>query len=151
MSILRYQTPELTAWSPYDRLSSLRGFLDSAFHLANYRPENGPAWAPALDVLEDDEKVTIVLDAAGLKSEDFDLSLQDGDLTISGERKQEEDSQKGESFRSERFFGRFSRTITLPSPVKAEAVQASYKDGVLTVTLPKAEEAKPKKITVGLN
>ncbi len=151
MSIIRYQTPELTAWAPYDRLSSLRGFLDSAFQLANLQPESGPSWAPALDVLEDNEQVTVVLDAAGLKSEDFDLSLHDGALTISGERKLEENSQKGESFRSERFFGSFSRTITLPSPVKADAVQASYKDGVLTVTLPKAEEAKPKKITVGLN
>ena len=151
MSILRYQTPELTAWSPYDRLSSLRGFLDSAFQLASLQPGREPAWVPPLDVLQDDDQVTVILDAAGLKSEDFDLSLHDGALTITGQRKHVEDSKKGESFRSERFFGSFSRTITLPSPVKADAVQANYKDGVLTVTLPKAEEAKPKKITVGLN
>jgi hypothetical protein len=81
------------------------------------------------------------------KKEDFDISLQDGVLTIaSGSR-----AAEGESLRSERSFGAFSRSITLPSPVNTEAVKAAYEDGVLTVTLPKAEEAKPKKIQVELN
>ena len=75
--------------------------------------------------------------------------MQDDVLTISGERKSE--SHDGESFRSERFFGTFSRSVTLPSAVKADEVSAAYEDGVLSVTLPKAEEAKPKKIQVNLN
>ena len=83
-----------------------------------------------------------------MKKEDFDISLQDDVLTISGERKTGGEKREGESFRSERFFGTFSRSITLPAPVKADEVKATYEDGVLTVTLPKAEEAKPKKIEV---
>jgi HSP20 family protein len=86
-----------------------------------------------------------------MKKEDFDISLQEDTLTISGERKPESEKREGESFRSERFFGSFSRSVTLPSLVKVDGVKAAYEDGVLTITLPKAEEAKPKKIQVNLN
>jgi HSP20 family protein len=147
MSIIRYRAPQIGAWSPFDRLSSLRDLFDSAFQLASSVPTTG--WAPKLDVFEDDNKVTVQVELAGMKKEDFDISLQDDVLTISGERKGE--SRNGESFRSERFFGTFSRSITLPSAVKADQVSATYEDGVLSVALPKAEEAKPKKIQVNLN
>jgi HSP20 family protein len=151
MSIIRYRTPELAGWSPFDRLSSLRELLDSAFQLASTSPEFGSGWAPALDVFEDESKITVQLEAAGMKKEDFDISLHDGVLTVSGERKFESEKREGESLRSERSFGAFSRSITLPSAVNAEGVKATYEDGILTVTLAKAEEAKPKKIQVELN
>ncbi|MFZ0711841.1 MAG: Hsp20/alpha crystallin family protein [Terrimicrobiaceae bacterium] len=151
MNIIRYRTPELTAWSPFDRLSSLRDLLDSAFQLASSAPGSVPGWAPPLDIFEDTERVTIQVELPGMKKEDFELSLQDGVLTISGERKFEEEKREGESFRRERLFGAFSRSVTLPSAVKAEEVKATYEDGVLTVTLPKAEEAMPKKIQVNIN
>jgi HSP20 family protein len=151
MSIIRYQTPELTPWSSFDRLSSLREFLDSAFQLAGSVRGSSFGWAPAMDVFEDDDKVTVQLELAGMKKEDFDIALQDDVLTISGERKSESEKREGESFRSERTFGSFSRSVTLPGPVKAGDVKAVYQDGVLTVTLPKAEEAKPRKIQVELN
>jgi len=83
------------------------------------------------------------------EEEDFDISLEEGVLTVSGERKAQ--STEAENLRSERLFGSFSRSITLSTPVKADAVTASYQDGVLTVSLPKAEEAKPRKIQVDLN
>jgi HSP20 family protein len=147
MSIIRYKSPELTPWTPFDRWSSLRDFLDSAFQLAG--PVRGSfGWAPAMDVYEDDDKVTVELELAGMKKEDFDISLHDDVLTISGERKSESEKRDGESFRSERSFGSFSRSVTLPAAVKSDEVKATYKDGVLTVTLPKAEEAKPRKIQV---
>ena len=135
MSIIRYRTPELAAWSPFDRLSSLRDLLDSAFQLASTSPDFGSGWAPALDLFEDDSKITVELEAAG----------------VSGERKFKSEEREGESLRSERSFGGFSRSITLPSAVNAEGVKATYEDGILTVTLAKAEEAKPKKIQVELN
>ena len=151
MSIIRYRAPELATWTPFDRLSSLRDLLDSAFQLASSSPDYTAGWAPALDVYEDDSKMTVQLEAAGMKKEDFDISLRDGVLTVSGERTFQGEKREGESLRSERSFGKFSRSITLPSPVNAEAVKATYEDGILTVTLPKAEEAKPKKIQVELN
>ncbi len=146
MKLIRYTSNPLTGWSPLDRLSSLRDLLDSAFQLAHWAPEG--TWSPALDVTEDNDHITVSLEAAGLKREDFDLSLDEGVLTVSGERKQEEASRKGESFRSERVFGRFSRSVTLPVPVRADDIKATYQDGILTVILPKAEGAKPKKIAV---
>ena len=151
MNIIRYNTPSLTPWSSFDRLSSLRDLLDSAFQLAGVNAEAGSRWAPSLDVFQDDDAVTVKLELAGMKKEDFDISLQDDILTISGERKSERESGEGESFRSERVFGAFRRTVTLPAPVKSDEVKATYEEGVLTVTLPKAEEAKPKKIAISLN
>jgi HSP20 family protein len=150
MRLINYR-PQVSPWASFDRLSSLRELLDSAFQLAGSGDVAQRVWSPALDIHEDTEKVTVRLEAAGLKKEDFDLSLHDDNLTISGERRNETAAREGESFRSERFFGRFSRTITLPSQVKADAVTATYTDGVLTVTLPKAEEAKPRKIAVNVN
>ncbi|MDB6024905.1 MAG: hSP20, partial [Verrucomicrobiales bacterium] len=76
------------------------------------------------------------------------VSLDADTLTISGERKLEDERKEGETYRSERFFGRFQRSITLPYPVDAKKIQASYKDGVLTITLPKSEEAKAKQIEI---
>ncbi len=151
MNIIRYKTPELTSWSSLDRLSSLRDLLDSAFQLAGSPVGSTAGWTPALDLFEDAEKVTVHVEVAGMKKDDFDISLQDDVLTISGERKSESESRGGESFRSERVFGSFSRSVSLPSPVRSDAVKADYQDGVLTVTLPKAEEAKPRKIQVNLN
>ena len=149
MRLISYP-PQVSPWTSFDRLSSLRDLLDSAFQLASPGPQTARGWSPALDIYEDADHVTVKLEAAGLKKEDFDISLHDDNLTVSGERKSETEQRDGESFRSERFFGQFSRTITLPAPVKADGVSATYADGVLTITLPKAEEAKPRKIEVNV-
>lgn len=151
MKIIRYNNPELAAWSPFHRLSSWRDLWDSAFPLAGAGAGFPAGWLPPLDVYEDDDRITVELEAAGMKKEDFDISLQDDTLTVSGKRNVESERSEGESFRSERSFGSFSRTVALSSPVKAGEVSANYQDGVLTVTLPKAEEARPKKIQVNLN
>lgn len=144
MSIIRYKTPELAAWTPFDRLSPLRELLDSAYRLTGSMGTR--TWSPALDVYEDADKVTVKVELAGMKKEDFDLSLTEGALTITGKR--EEKAEDRESFRSERFFGSFSRTVALPAPVKPDGIKATYEDGILTVVLHKADEAKPRKITV---
>lgn len=148
MKLIRYNPIQREVWTPIDQLNSLRDLFDSAFALASSVPGVRREWLPSMDVMEDEHKITVLIDSAGMKKEDFDISLEKGSLTIAGERKQEK--QDGESFRTERSFGSFRRTIALPSPVVADQISANYRDGTLTIELPKAEEAKPKKIEVGI-
>jgi HSP20 family protein len=108
-------------------------------------------WAPALDLREDKDNLVATLELPGLKKDDIDVTVHEGILSVAGERKQEKEHNEAETYRSERFYGRFQRTVSLPKPVKGEAVKAAYKDGILTVTLPKTEEAKPRQIEVNVN
>ena len=108
-------------------------------------------WTPALDVYEDKENFIVKAELPGMKNEDIDVSLHDGSLSISGERKSETKHEDAEVYRAERFFGRFQRTVTLPAPVAADKVKAQYKDGVLIITLPNTEAAKPKQIDENVN
>ena len=109
------------------------------------------AWMPVLDIHEDKNQFTVHLEAPGLQREDISVSFQDGNLVIAGERKNGTVSDDTEVHRQERFYGKFTRTISLTAAVQADKVKAAYKDGVLTVTLPKSEEAKPKQIDVSVN
>ena len=107
-------------------------------------------WTPALDVYEDKDHFIVKAELPGMKKEDIEVSFHDGGLSISGERKSE--TKEGENAeRTERFSGKFRRSITLPTRVESSKVSAVYKDGILTVTLPKAEEAKPKQIQVSVD
>jgi HSP20 family protein len=144
MKLTKYERPGLV-WPGFGRLAGLQDDLDRLFE----SPLTG--WAPALDVQEDKDKFTIHVELAGLKREDIEVSLQEGALVISGERKSEKIEEDAEIHRQERFYGKFQRALTLPEPVAADKVTADYKDGVLTVTLPKTEEAKPRKIDVSVN
>ncbi len=152
MQIIRTtHQPRVGAWAPFHRVSPLHDLIDSAFQLASSGSQSDrPAgrWAPALDVHENDDAVVVELEAAGMKKEDFDISLHEGALTVSGERHSESPDREGESFRSERLFGSFCRSVEIPSAVKADAVEAAYADGILTISLPKAEEAKPRQIEI---
>jgi len=109
------------------------------------------AWVPPVDVHENAETLVVKAELPGMKKEDIQVTLHDGLLSISGERKSDVEQKEGETHRTERFFGRFQRSITLTAPVNADKIEASYKDGVLTVTLPKTEEAKPRQIEVSLS
>jgi len=139
---MQYTRPTL-AWPNFGRLANLQDELDRLFESPLQ------AWAPALDVHEDKDGYHIRVELPGMKREDIEVSLQNGALVISGERKTEEIKEGIEVHRQERYFGRFSRALTLPTAVAGDKVKALYKDGILTVTLPKAEEAKPKQIAVG--
>jgi len=105
-------------------------------------------WNPAVNVYQDKDRFTVVVELPGLKKEEIEISLHDDTLTISGERKREESSEQ--EFLTERSYGKFQRSLTLPSAVDAEAVKANYKNGLLQVVLPKAEQTKPKQIEVDL-
>ena len=152
MHLIRYQTPELSNWPTLDRWSNLRDELNSFFDLpflTNFnRQDLFNGWSPALDLYQSNDNVVAVLELPGMRKEDIEISLHDGTLSISGER--QSSSPNGEKAeRTERYVGSFRRSITLPAPVDANKVSATYRDGILTVTLPKAEEAKPKRIAVG--
>jgi HSP20 family protein len=152
MSIVRYQTPVSGLWSSLDRWASLRNDLDTLFDLP-FLTDSGrqtqlfSGWTPALDLYQNNDNVVAIVELPGMRKEDIEISLQDGTLTIGGERKQEVKQQNGAA-RTERYTGKFRRSITLPSRVDANKVNATYQDGILTVTLPKAEEAKPKHIQI---
>jgi HSP20 family protein len=153
MDLIRYQAPELTPWSAADRWSNLRDELNSFFELPGWSSfartgQLFTGWSPALDLYQSNDNVTAVVELPGMRKEDIEISLHDGTLTISGERKRENSSNGDKAERTERYVGTFRRSIALPTRVDAGKVSATYRDGILTVTLPKAEEAKPKQIQV---
>jgi HSP20 family protein len=106
------------------------------------------AWAPALDISERKDAYLVTVELPGLKPEDLDITMEDGLLTIQGERQLTSESSEQQFHRVERRYGAFRRSITLPAHVMAEGIQASFEDGVLQLLVPKAEEAKPKRIQV---
>jgi HSP20 family protein len=155
MNLIRWQRPILTPWSNFGRLSDLRDEIDRLFEAPLAELARGSnllsGWTPALDVYEQKENFILKAELPGMRKEDITVSLHDGSVSISGERKSDTKHEDSEVYRAERFFGRFQRTVTLPAPVAADKVKAQYKDGVLTVTLPKTEEAKPKQIDVSVS
>lgn len=109
-------------------------------------------WVPSVDVLEDKNNVIVRAEVPGMHKEDIEISLHEGVLSLTGERKAENgNTENGQVYRTERFYGRFHRTITLPKPVANDKVKAQYKEGLLTITLPKTEEAKPRQIEVNVS
>ncbi|HEU6447541.1 MAG TPA: Hsp20/alpha crystallin family protein [Verrucomicrobiae bacterium] len=152
MKLIKSQQP---TWPSLGRLADLREEIDRFFE----SPLNGLSraqqffgeWAPALDVFEDKENFVVKAELPGMKREEIDVSLHDGNLVISGERKSETKSEESQTHHSERFYGRFERSVALPAAIAVDKVKADYKDGILTVTLPKTEEAKPKKIDVSVS
>jgi HSP20 family protein len=151
MNLIRYQAPELSAWPTLDRWSNLRDELNSLFELpwgtVNRSGQLFSGWSPALDLYQNNDNFVAVVELPGMRKEDIEISLHDGSLIIGGERKSS--SSNGEKAeRTERYVGSFRRSISLLAPVAADKVSATYRDGILTVTMPKAEEAKPKRITV---
>ena len=155
MSLIRYQTPDTSVWRSLDRWANLRDEINSFFESPSWTSPVSQAqlfngWAPAVDIYQTNDDVVAVVELPGMRKEDIELSLHDGILTISGERK-EEGAEGDKTARTERFVGRFRRSISLPTRVDSNNVKAAYKDGILTVTLPKAEEVKPKQIQVNVS
>lgn len=152
MSLVRYQSPEPVSWPSLDRWMSLRDDLNSLFESPFWSGFGRAgqlfcAWSPALDLYQNTDNVVAIVELPGMRTEDIEISLHDGTLTISGERRR--DASNGDKAeRTERYIGKFRRSITLPTRVDANKVSAAYRDGILAVTLPKAEEAKPKQIPV---
>ena len=145
-------------WDPFqdlrsaqDEMSQMSPMLAHALGLHNRKASGRTAttaWAPALDISERKDAYLVTVELPGLKAEDLDITMEDGLLTIQGERQFTQESTEEQFHRVERRYGAFRRSITLPAHVLAEGIQASFEDGVLQILVPKAEEAKPKHIQV---
>jgi HSP20 family protein len=109
------------------------------------------AWIPQVDVFETADSIVLKADLPEVKKSDVDISIQNNTLTLKGERKMERESKENQVYRMERSYGTFSRSFSLPPTVDSERAEAEFADGVLTLTLPKREESKPKQIKVKVN
>ena len=151
-NLKRWQRQETPAWPSFENLFNLRDELDRFFQGpfgdTAQTSQSWSVWNTPIDLFEDKDSVTVKAELPGMKKEDIEVSLHNGELSISGERKSEEKFEDAETYCSERFVGRFHRTVVLPAEVKADQVNAQYQDGVLTVTLPKTEQAKPKQVEI---
>ncbi len=143
----------LIRWEPWSDLMSLREAMDRLFEERFVRPRVG--WvAPlgartlAVDVYETDDEVIVKTAAPGVKPEDIEVSITGDVLTIKGETKVEEKVEKANYIRQERRYGAFSRSLSLPSTMVADKATAEFESGMLTLTLPKAEDVRPKTIKI---
>ncbi len=142
----------LTRWDPFREMMTLRDAMDSLFENALVGPTAGRQqsgdWGVPLDVAEDDNNFVVKASVPGIKPEDIEVTVHGEVLTIRGEMKQEQDRENERYHLRERRYGTFTRSLSLPAPVKTDEVSAEYNNGVLTLTLPKTEEVKPKRIQV---
>jgi HSP20 family protein len=150
-AIAKSEPRKLRPWFRRGSLESIREEMQDL--LSRTFGEEGDVWsadriAPSLDLAESDNALEVRMDIPGMEAKDIDIQVNANVLTVSGERKEERE-EKGKTYhRVERRVGTFSRSVTLPCPVKEDAVDAQYKNGTLTIKLPKTEEAKARKITV---
>lgn len=144
---------KMQVWEPLRNLVTMRDDVDRLFDVffGNTQDEMDNLWRPAIDIEENNGNLMVRAEIPGMKKEEIKVSVKDDVLTISGERKREEETKDKTIHRIERSYGQFRRMIRLPAQVDADKVKASYKDGVLNVTLPKPESMKPKQIEIDSN
>jgi len=147
----------LVRWRPiqsfFPQIWDIQNEINKVFNnvVSPFSGEEGElrgTWSPSVDIAETEQEILVSADLPGLNKEDIRVNVQNNVLTFSGERKQETKSEGSNYHRLERSYGFFSRSFTLPATVKADGIKAAYKDGVLRLTLPKVEEAKPRQIAV---
>jgi HSP20 family protein len=125
-----------------------RLFDDVARGGGHGEPTSTTAWSPAVDILETENEIRVKAEVPGVAREDIELNIENNVLTLKGERKFERESKEENYHRIERSYGTFSRSFSIPSSVDATGIKADYKEGVLTITLPKTQKAKPKQISI---
>jgi HSP20 family protein len=140
----------LVRWEPMRELNTMQGEMNRLFNSFFDEEGNGRRrWAPAVDLLEREDSLVLKADLPGLTQDDVNIEVRDNVLTISGERRTDiEDKQNG-YYRVERAFGGFSSSLTLPEGVDADRIAANFENAVLEVTIPKPEQRKPRRITIG--
>jgi HSP20 family protein len=147
---------DLVRWEPFnglDRIQSrINEFFDEAFGRSRAYPTSATStWYPPVDILESTDSYLIRAELPGMKKEDINLEFRDGAVTLSGERKFDEPAAGVEYHRAERVTGKFLRSFFLPQTTKQEDTRATYRDGILEIHIPKADEAKPKQIAISVN
>jgi len=142
----------LNRWEPFRSNAGLESQVNRMFHelFGRSQESNLTTWAPAVDIFENEHELTVKADLPDVKPEDLDIRVENNILTIRGERKFEKKVDEKNYLRVERSYGSFARSFSLANTVNSEAIKADYKDGVLTLTIPKREEAKPKQIKVNV-
>jgi HSP20 family protein len=143
----------ITRWDTYSGLSGLQEQVNRLFEGSFPRRADHSAltsWAPAVDIYETENELVVKADLPEVNEKDIDVRVENNTLTVRGERKFEEKTEKENYLRVERTYGSFSRSFSLPNTVNNEAIKADYKNGVLTVTLPKRAESKPKQVKVNV-
>ena len=147
---------DLVRWEPFDGLTKMQArinaLFDDVFDRANghLQPYSG-GWSPAVDILESRDSYLIRAELPGMKKEDISVEFKEGALTLSGEKKFEEPADGVRYHRSERTSGKFARSFYLPQTIKQDGISATFRDGILEVHVPKADEAKPKQIAISVN
>jgi len=144
---------QLVRWEPFRELSAMRGTMNRLWGDTYHWPfrfvtVSGGAAHPAIDISETDDQVMVKAVMPGVKPEDLDINISGNTLTIKGETKEEHEDQNGKYYHKECYYGDFARSITIPTDLKADKAEANLENGVLTLSIPKAEELKPKTIKV---
>ena len=147
---------ELVRWDQVDGVNRIQSRINELFEDTFGRPRAQQtaatgAWCPPVDILESKDSYLIRVELPGMKREDLKTEVNEGVLTLSGERHQEKPANGVEYHRAERVAGKFSRSFYLPQTVKHDGIKATYRDGILEVQVPKADEAKPRQIAISAN
>src|SRR5271165_595059 len=145
----------LTRWEPFREFTTLQDRMNRLFR-DSFGPEgreealSTAAFAPPVDVYEDEHNITLKIEVPGIEEKDIDVRIENNTLTVHGERKFEKEEKEENYRRVERQYGSFTRSFSLPTTVDAEQVKANYEKGILNISLPKKAEAKPKQIKVNV-
>jgi len=140
----------LTRWDPFQEMLNLRRTVDRLFDNVSTDHElaQPSLWGLAVDVVENKDDFIVKASVPGINPDDLDISYADDTLTIKGEIKSDNEVKENQYHLRERRYGSFTRSISLPTKIKGDAIEASYQNGVITLRLPKAEEVKPKRIAI---
>ena len=145
----------MTRWEPFRGLNTLQEQVNRLFEDSFSRSRSGHAelasWAPAVDVYETENELVVKADLPDVQEKDIDVRVENNTLTIRGERKFSNEVQDDNYLRIERAYGTFTRSFSLPNTVNTEAIKADYRNGVLSVSMPKREETKPKQIKISVS
>lgn len=153
MALIPWRSQE-SFWDPFRELESIQDEMNRLFNTSLTRKQSkgigslAEAWSPAVDIYDSKDNLLVKADMPGLNKDEIDISIEDDVLVLRGGKKEEQEKKDKGFVRKERFYGSFYRAISLPTKVEAGKVKANYKNGVLEIVLPKAEEVKPKQIKV---